>query len=274
QSTGRIQFSISYDFPEQTLTLRIIRATDLVAKDFSGTSDPYVKIMLLPDKKRKLMTNVKRKNLNPRWNEVFAFEGFPYAKLMNKTLYLQVLDYDRFSRDDPIGEVCIPLSDFDLSSGQTVWKNLQPCKSHMGKLGEIYVGLCYHPSNGQLTVSIKKARDLKAKDINGLSDPYVKIWLMLDGKKSEKKKTRTVEKSLNPQFDENFAFDVPYEKIRQTSLMISVMDYDRMGRNEQIGRCQILLGSKSGPMEVKHWNEMFSKARQEVFQWHILKDFG
>ena len=72
---GRIQFSIHYDFPEQTLTLRIIRATDLVAKDFSGTSDPYVKIMLLPDKKRKLMTNVKRKNLNPRWNEVFAFEG-------------------------------------------------------------------------------------------------------------------------------------------------------------------------------------------------------
>jgi len=72
---GRIQFSIAYDFPEMTLTLRIIRAVDLAAKDFSGTSDPYVKIMLLPDKKRKLTTNVKRKNLNPRWNEVFAFEG-------------------------------------------------------------------------------------------------------------------------------------------------------------------------------------------------------
>ena len=31
---------------------------------------------------------------------------------------------------------------------------------------------------------------------------------------------------------------------------------------------------KSGPMEVKHWNEMFAKSRQEVIQWHILKDFG
>jgi len=59
-----------------TLTLRVIRAIDLAAKDFSGTSDPYVKILLLPDKKRKLTTNIKRKNLNPRWNEVFAFEGF------------------------------------------------------------------------------------------------------------------------------------------------------------------------------------------------------
>jgi len=49
--------------------------TELAAKDMSGTSDPYVKVMLLPDKKRKLTTNIKRKNLNPRWNETFAFEG-------------------------------------------------------------------------------------------------------------------------------------------------------------------------------------------------------
>ena len=104
------------------------------------------------------------------------------------------------------------------------------------------------------------------------ADPYVKVWLFHDGKKVEKKKTAVIEKSLNPIFNESFVFDVPYEKIRQTSIVISVMDYDRMGRNEQIG--QIVLGSKSGPMEVKHWNEMFSKARQAVSQWHILKDFG
>ena len=75
EKLGRIQFSVAYDFQESTLTLRIIRAVDLPAKDFTGTSDPYVRIMLLPDKKRKLTTNIKRKNLNPRWNEVFAFEG-------------------------------------------------------------------------------------------------------------------------------------------------------------------------------------------------------
>ena len=72
---GKIQFNIKYDFQEMTLTLKIMRAINLPAKDFSGTSDPYVKIMLLPDKKHKLQTNIKRKNLNPRWNELFAFEG-------------------------------------------------------------------------------------------------------------------------------------------------------------------------------------------------------
>ena len=73
-------------------------------------------------------------------------------------------------------------------------------------------------------------------------------------------------------FNESFEFEVPYEKIRQTSLSISVMDYDRMGRNEEIG--QVILGSKSAPMEVKHWNEMFAKTRQAVTQWHVLKDFS
>jgi hypothetical protein len=75
EKLGRIQFSVSYDFDAQTLTVKIIKAESLAAKDLSGTSDPYVKISLLPDKKHTLTTNIKRKNLNPRWNEVFAFEG-------------------------------------------------------------------------------------------------------------------------------------------------------------------------------------------------------
>lgn len=72
---GSLQLGLMYDFPSMTLTLRIIKAKDLPAKDVTGTSDPYVKIMLLPDKKHKLLTKVKKKNLNPHWNECFLFEG-------------------------------------------------------------------------------------------------------------------------------------------------------------------------------------------------------
>jgi len=73
---GRIEFNIKYDAVESTLTLKVIRAVELPAKDFiSGTSDPYVKIMLLPEKRSKMSTSIKRRNLNPRWNEIFAFEG-------------------------------------------------------------------------------------------------------------------------------------------------------------------------------------------------------
>ena len=129
EQLGKIYFSLSYDSQDMILTVKILKATGLPAKDFSGTSDPFVKIFLLPDKKHKLETRVKRKNLNPIWSEVFTFEGFPHNKLLSRTLYLQVLDYDRFSRNDLIGEVLLPLSDVDLGPMPlTFCKELQPCK--------------------------------------------------------------------------------------------------------------------------------------------------
>ena len=48
-----------------------------------------------------------------------------------------------------------------------------------------------------------------------------------EGKKVEKKKTVIHQKTLNPVFNETFTFSVPYERIRHTSLVISVMDHDR-----------------------------------------------
>lgn len=111
---GQIFFSLKYDSQTMTLALKIMKATKLPAKDFSGTSDPFVKITLLPDKKHKMETRVKRRNLNPVWNEYFTFEGFPYNKLMQRTLLLQVLDYDRFSRNDPIGDVRLSLENLNL----------------------------------------------------------------------------------------------------------------------------------------------------------------
>lgn len=88
----------------------------------------------------------------------------------------------------------------------------------------------------------------------------------------EKKRTSIKQKTLNPIFEETLTFQVSLDKIRNTALLVSVMDFDRCGRNEPIG--QLLLGSKSAPNEVKHWSEMFSKARQDVAQWHLLRDFG
>lgn len=56
-----------------------------------------------------------------------SISGFPYEKVRERTLYLQVLDYDRFSRNDPIGEVSIPLNKVELGQLKTFWKELKPC---------------------------------------------------------------------------------------------------------------------------------------------------
>ncbi|XP_040265338.1 synaptotagmin-7 isoform X1 [Bufo bufo] len=269
ETLGRIQFSVGYNFQESTLTVKIMKAQELPAKDFSGTSDPFVKIYLLPDKKHKLETKVKRKNLNPHWNETFLFEGFPYEKVVQRVLYLQVLDYDRFSRNDPIGEVSIPLNKIDLTQMQTFWKELKPCSDGSGSRGELLLSLCYNPSANSIIVNIIKARHLKAMDIGGTSDPYVKVWLMYKDKRVEKKKTVVMKRCLNPIFNESFIFEVPTEKLRETTIIITVMDKDRISRNDVIGK--IYLSWKSGPGEVKHWKDMISHPRTAVAQWHQLK---
>lgn len=59
-------------------------------------------------------------------------------------------------------------------------------------------------------------------------DPYVKVSLMCEGRRLKKRKTSTKRNTLNPVYNEAIVFDVPPENIDQISLLIAVMDYDRL----------------------------------------------
>lgn len=56
------------------LAVGILQAADLLSMDSGGTSDPYVKVFVLPDKKKKFDTKVHKKTLNPVFNETFSFK--------------------------------------------------------------------------------------------------------------------------------------------------------------------------------------------------------
>lgn len=126
KTCGKINFTLKYDYENETLTVRILRAFDLPAKDFCGSSDPYVKIYLLPDRKRKFQTRVHRKTLNPTFDESFHFP-VPHEELVSRKLHLSVFDFDRFSRHDMIGEVILEnlFEDSDLSRETSIWKDIQ-----------------------------------------------------------------------------------------------------------------------------------------------------
>jgi len=103
---GRLNFILKFDCDLEQLIVKIHKAEDLPAKDFSGTSDPYVKIYLLPDRKTKHQTKVHRKTLNPVFDEVFLFP-VAYSELPTRKLHFSVYDFDRFSRHDIIGQVVV-----------------------------------------------------------------------------------------------------------------------------------------------------------------------
>ena len=71
---GRLSYKLEYDFNQSNLVVTVNEAQELMAMDMGGTSDPYVKVFLLPDKKKKFETKVHRKTLNPVFNEAFTFK--------------------------------------------------------------------------------------------------------------------------------------------------------------------------------------------------------
>lgn len=72
EERGRILLSLSYSSSRRGLLVGILRCAHLAAMDVNGYSDPYVKTYLRPDvdKKSKNKTGVKKKTLNPEFNEV------------------------------------------------------------------------------------------------------------------------------------------------------------------------------------------------------------
>ncbi|XP_077401730.1 synaptotagmin-10 isoform X2 [Vanacampus margaritifer] len=272
ETCGKLSFSLRYDYEEQALVVRILKGLDLPAKDFTGTSDPYVKIYLLPERKKKFQTRVHRKNLNPTFDETFCFP-VAYDELCNRKLHLSVYDFDRFTSHDMIGEVVVDnlfeLS--DLSREAVVWKDIHAATTETVDLGEIMYSLCYLPTAGRMTLTVIKCRNLKAMDITGSSDPYVKVHLICDGRRLKKRKTTTKKSTLNPVYNEAIIFDIPPENVEQVSLSIMVMDYDRVGHNEVIGVCRA--GPDAEGLGRVHWNEMLAYPRKPITHWHALGEW-
>uniref|UniRef100_A0A8C1XH43 Synaptotagmin Ib n=1 Tax=Cyprinus carpio TaxID=7962 RepID=A0A8C1XH43_CYPCA len=251
------------------LIVGVIEAEGLAAMDMSGTSDPYVKVYLLPDKKKKFETKVHRKTLDPTFNEHFTFK-VPYAELGGKTLVMTVYDFDRFSKHDAIGDARVQMNKVDFSHLTEEWRDLQKAeKEEHERLGDVCLSLRYVPTAGKLTVVVLEAKNLKKMDVGGLSDPYVKIHLMQNGKRLKKKKTTIKKNTLNPYYNESFSFEVPSEQIQKVQVVVTVLDYDKIGKNDAIGK--VFIGLNSTGTEQRHWSDMLANPRRPIAQWHALK---
>ncbi|KAM3390715.1 hypothetical protein ACQJBY_012369 [Aegilops geniculata] len=88
---------------------------------------------------------------------------------------------------------------------------------------------------GVLQVTVISGEDLPAMDMNGKSDPYVVVSLK---KTKTKHKTRVVNESLNPVWNQTFDFVV--EDGLHDMLMLEVYDHDTFSR-DYMGRCILTL---------------------------------
>ncbi|KAJ1138779.1 hypothetical protein NDU88_005160 [Pleurodeles waltl] len=134
------------------------------------------------------------------------------------------------------------------------------------------IGRAILPTRQKRAQDKERARALDEKtEVRGRptgGDPYVKVSLLCDGRRLKKKKTTIKKNTLNPTYNEAIIFDIPPENMDQVSLLISVMDYDRVGHNEIIGVCRA--GNNAEGLGRDHWNEMLAYPRKPIAHWHSL----
>ena len=58
--------------------------------------------------------------------------------------------------------------------------------------------------------------------------------------------------------------------LQKVTLIVTVVDYDRIGTSEPIGR--VVLGCNSSGTELRHWSDMLANPRRPIAQWHTLQD--
>lgn len=277
---GQIVFKLRYKSDKNALIVSVVKCRDLPAKDSNtGSSDPYVKLQLLPDKQHKVKTRVLRKTRNPVYDEDFTFYGITQNQLQGMTLHFVVLSFDRYSRDDIIGEVFYCLASVDVTQIENqqlaLCRDIQPrsLKIRSQGRGEILISLCWQPAANRLTVVILKARNLPKMDVTGLADPYVKMYLLYNNQRIAKKKTHVKKRTLNPVFNESFVFEIPAgaDRLDNISLEFLLLDWDRVTKNEVIGRLE-LGGDKNSGAALHHWNEVCNSPRRQIAEWHKLKE--
>ncbi|XP_004617798.1 multiple C2 and transmembrane domain-containing protein 2 [Sorex araneus] len=162
------------------LQVKVLKAVDLLAADFSGKSDPFCLLELGNDR---LQTHTVYKNLNPEWNKVFTFP----IKDIHDVLEVTVFDEDGDKPPDFLGKVAIPL--LSIRDGQQNCYVLKNKDLEHAFKGVIYLemDLIYNPVKASIRTftprekrfledSRKLSKKILSRDVDRVKRITMAIW--------------------------------------------------------------------------------------------------
>lgn len=123
---GQIQLTVRHSSQRNKLVVVVHSCRNLIAFSEDG-SDPYVRMYLLPDKRRsgRRKTHVSKKTLNPVFDQSFDF-SVSLPDVQRRTLDVAVKNSGGFLSKDKglLGKVLVGLASEELAKGWTQWYDL------------------------------------------------------------------------------------------------------------------------------------------------------
>ncbi|KAI5073637.1 hypothetical protein GOP47_0011650 [Adiantum capillus-veneris] len=209
--------------PEGTLEVELIRALNLKDVELFGKSDPYVLFNCGPVTHQS--RTIKDGGDSPIWNQSFLFE-IPDGIM---EISAAILDLERYSKDELMGTVVIPLNDVYAQ------RQLAPIKFKVqlptgSFYGELELCLKFFPKvhHGILELHLIEGHDLLSSDVLDKSDPYAVIICH-----KEVMKSRVLENAgSDPKWDETFVFTIDSDVLET---MIKILDKDMFNADDPLG---------------------------------------
>ncbi|VDO10639.1 unnamed protein product [Haemonchus placei] len=141
-----------------------------------------------------------------------------------------------YGRQNPSNRIYDNVDSTDIADD--VWQN-KPQDS----LGYLQVAVTYDQATSRVIVRIIAARGLKMRDHTRrlAPNPFVKIYLLPGRKVSNKRRTRFVPCSTNPEWNQIVEWQVSPLALASLFLEFSVWDYDRLSENNALGQVIVSL---------------------------------
>ena len=106
--------------------------------------------------------------------------------------------------------------------------------------GKICFSVKYDRVNEYLTVNVLKAAYLRPHGLKETADAYIAVEVS-NGTKTDRRLTKVIRGTRNPEFNESFAFHVRPEDVGVKTLTLTACDYDRFSRKVPIGNVTLPL---------------------------------
>ncbi|XP_073488238.1 regulating synaptic membrane exocytosis protein 2 isoform X50 [Aquarana catesbeiana] len=124
--------------------------------------------------------------------------------------------------------------------------------------GQISIKLWYDKGGHQLIVTILGAKDLPSREDGRPRNPYVKIYFLPDRSDKNKRRTKTVKKTLEPKWNQTFMYSpVPRREFRERMLEITLWDQARVREEESEFLGEILIELETALLDDEpHWYKL------------------